>query len=234
MRIFLCKDMRMMDEKNKEIGRRLKEARSKAGFGTAREAAEALGIKYPTYAGHENGSRGLTQSLETYAKRFKVSLDWLLTGNGNQVETPKPNAAILGSITFDNKKTMPVYGQAVAGVDGEFVLNGNILYEIICPPQLCDIKNAYGVVVSGSSMEPRYFDGETVYINPMRRVRSGDFVVAQVQMDEFSLPHAFVKRLVRHNSQELVLEQYNPPKELVFPHDHVVSVHYIAMAGEAE
>lgn len=66
--------------------RRLMEARKAAGFGTLASAARYLGVKYPTYAGHENpNSPGTyqTDAAELYARKFKVSLDWLLTGRGD-------------------------------------------------------------------------------------------------------------------------------------------------------
>lgn len=68
---------------------RLIEARKAAGFEYAQDAAAALGVKYPTYAAHENGSRQFTQSAALYAKRFKTTIDWLLLGkpDGNQVVT---------------------------------------------------------------------------------------------------------------------------------------------------
>ncbi|MFT4162737.1 LexA family protein [Rhizobium sp. SYY.PMSO] len=66
----------------KKIGERLKEARRHAGFATAVEAAESLGIRYPTYAAHENGSRGVVRAAQQYARRYRVSLDWLLRGVG--------------------------------------------------------------------------------------------------------------------------------------------------------
>lgn len=44
-------------------------------------------------------------------------------------------------------------------------------------------------------------------------------------------PLAYIKRFVRHNDAELILEQFNPAKELRFPHDTVVSVHYIVLGG---
>lgn len=59
---------------------RLAEARKSAGYETAQDAAEALGVKYPTYAAHENGSRQFAQSAALYAKRFKTTIDWLLLG----------------------------------------------------------------------------------------------------------------------------------------------------------
>lgn len=72
---------------NKAIGERLKIAREHAGFDSAAEAARALQMAYPTYASHENGSRGVVRALPVYARRFNVSIDWLLRGKG-----PAPGA----------------------------------------------------------------------------------------------------------------------------------------------
>ncbi|WP_412058136.1 S24 family peptidase [Bartonella sp. DGB2] len=143
------------------------------------------------------------------------------------------NGSFLGPVNFNQTAMIPVYGQAVAGEDGQFILNGNFLYSALCPPQLSSTNGAYGVEVSGDSMEPRYSDREIVYVDPKRRVVRGDYVVAQILIDEHSAPHAYVKRFVSHNAKELVLEQFNPVKQLRFPHARVVSVHYIALAGTA-
>lgn len=67
---------------NKDIGLRLKKAREYAGFRTATDAAASLGVNYQTYAGHENGNRGVVRACQTYARRYKVTLDWLLRGKG--------------------------------------------------------------------------------------------------------------------------------------------------------
>lgn len=69
------------------VADRLRQARQEAGFESVADAARALGVSYPTYAGHENGARGLRRdSLTKYARRFKVSVDWLLTGKGDKSE----------------------------------------------------------------------------------------------------------------------------------------------------
>lgn len=66
-----------------ELHERLKLARQHAGYESVRDAAEALGVPYPTYIAHENGSYGFRrQSAVRYARRFGVSLDWLLEGKG--------------------------------------------------------------------------------------------------------------------------------------------------------
>lgn len=234
---------------NETIADRLRKARKNAGFRSAAEAAQALNVPYPTYAGHENGSRGITtEALELYARRYKVTADWLMTGkmqNGQflqevppvsiptgKKETEKPNATI-GSPVEGEGIAIPVYGQAVGGVDGQFIMNGSILFEVMAPPQIAKISGAYGVLISGDSMYPRYEDGEVAFVDPCRRVKKGDYVVAQIQFDEHEPPHAYVKRFIRHNAEELVLSQFNPPKELSFDHEQVVSVHYIALAGDA-
>ena len=139
-----------------------------------------------------------------------------------------------GGVNFDQGRCWPVFGQAVAGVNGEFELNGNVVFDVLCPPQLYEVNNAYAVEVSGDSMWPRYRDGEIVYCDPTRRVKKGDFVVAQIMIDEYAnAPQAFIKMFVRHNAKELVLGQFNPAKTLTFPHEKVVSVHYIALSGDA-
>lgn len=62
---------------------RLRIARLRAGYETAKEAAEALGFPVSTYLGHENGSRGYpAKKAAIYARKFKVREQWLLYGVG--------------------------------------------------------------------------------------------------------------------------------------------------------
>lgn len=66
-----------------EMHDRLRAARQNAGYANATEAADALNVKQQTYLAHENGHRGFKpDSAEKYARRFSVSLEWLLTGKG--------------------------------------------------------------------------------------------------------------------------------------------------------
>jgi phage repressor protein C with HTH and peptisase S24 domain len=143
---------------------------------------------------------------------------------------PKPNAGLGGTVKINT--WIPVYGQAVGGKDGEFVLNGNEVSEVLAPASLSTVPNAYAVYVVGDSMEPRYFAGETVFVNPRLPISKGAFVVAQISSGEEEVPHAYVKRFVSQDARRLRLEQYNPKKVLEFPASKVVSVHRIIMSGE--
>src|SRR5690349_6649404 len=224
---------------------RLRFARERAGFARASDAARAMGIEEPTYLGHENGSRGLSRAAARYARFFGVSLDWLIDGRGMQLgghdggmtgapaappAIPPRNAELGGPARFGGR--IPAYGQAVGGKDGEFILNGNRIVDVLAPPSLQGVPDAYAVYVVGDSMEPRYFAGEAVFVNPRLPVRRGDFVVAQVAVEPGEPPHAYVKRFVARDARTLRLEQFNPRKTLQFPVARVISVHRIIMGGD--
>ncbi|WP_128292035.1 MULTISPECIES: LexA family transcriptional regulator [Afifella] len=60
---------------------RLRQARQDAGYATGSDAARAFGWAISTYLGHENGDRGFSSATaERYARAFRVSAAWLLTG----------------------------------------------------------------------------------------------------------------------------------------------------------
>lgn len=127
---------------------------------------------------------------------------------------------------------IPVYGHAMGGKDGEFVLSGNQVSEVLAPPNLSHVPDAYAVYVVGDSMEPRYFAGETVFVNPRLPISRGAFVVAQILKGQEAAPRAYVKRFLSQDSKRLRLEQYNPKKILEFPISTVGQIHRIVMSGE--
>jgi len=216
----------------------IKELREKKKLSQA-DLAEAIGTSQPQIKRLEAGERKLTKE---WAERLAPPLDTtpetlmfaksVVDPSQSQHEIILPNAIIRDKVAGLGSK-IPVYGQAVGGIDGEFLMNGNVLYEVMAPPVISHISGAYAVLVSGTSMEPRYEDGEVCFVDPRRRVKRGDYVIAQIRQEEHGPLLAYVKRFVRQNSIELVLEQFNPPKELRFAGTCVVSVHYIALAGNA-
>jgi phage repressor protein C with HTH and peptisase S24 domain len=164
------------------------------------------------------------------AQVLKVDEGLLKTSGKPMPAGPKPNAGYGGAVKINT--WIPVYGQAVGGKDGEFVLNGNQVSEVLAPASLSSVPDAYAVYVVGDSMEPRYFAGETVFINPRLPVSRGTFVVAQIAGGDDNVPHAYVKRFVSQDAKRLRLEQFNPRKFLDFPASKVVSVHRIILSGD--
>ena len=148
----------------------------------------------------------------------------------NVTIAPPRNARLAGQVGLN--VTVPAYGQARGGRDGQFPLNGNKVADVLAPPSLANVPDAYAVYVVGSSMEPRYYAGECVFVNPKLPIMKGCFVVAQIAAPvEGDPPLAYVKRYVSSDDKVLRLEQYNPKKTLTFPAGRVVSLHRIIMGG---
>jgi hypothetical protein len=75
--------MHIMDfDDRPEAAKRLVKAREGRGFRNPKDAANYFGWTYETYIQHEQGTRGITRAAARYAKAFRVSEGWLLTGEG--------------------------------------------------------------------------------------------------------------------------------------------------------
>jgi len=233
-----------------EMHDRLKASRIAAGIKTARLAAERLGMPYPTYTAHENGSRGIkSDELIKYAKAFKTSVEWLLTGQDernhpenarlanksradSKVASPHPGreADILQTFPLPHfsGRRLPIFGVAVGGEDGRFEFNGEMLDTVVCPPGLENVPDAYGVWVSGESMYPRFKAGETCLVHPKLPPKRGDDIIVQLYPDnEEESPYGFIKEFVAWTPTRLIVRQFNPPKEIEFERSEVKSVHVI-------
>jgi phage repressor protein C with HTH and peptisase S24 domain len=213
------------------LGRRVAKRRGDAGL-TQAELAAAVGMSQQGIDSIESGAVKRPRLMAELAERLKTTESWLLWGEGAEAagaEAPAQNARMGFQDAFD--ALIPVYGHAIGGKDGEFPLNGNRIGDIIAPAALRRVPDAYAVYVVGDSMEPRYFSGEAVFVNPRLPVRPGDFVVAQIATGEDEPPLAYIKIFRSRGARTVKLEQLNPHKTLEFAVKTVVSLHRIIMAG---
>lgn len=127
---------------------RLKQARIRAGYKSAPQAARKLGVKPSTYASHENGQTSPPpNAVKRYARAFKASAAWILTGEGS----------------IEAKNVVPLMGYIGAGgdIDPEFEqVPENGLEEIELPINVG--IDAIAFEVKGTSMKPRYDAGALV------------------------------------------------------------------------
>lgn len=134
---------------------RLREARKKAGFASAVEAADALGIKRSTYIGHENGHRGFPATrAPAYARKFKVSPEWLLYGTGGEA------TEVDGAVPVHQ---IPVLGDVPAGNWREAVKSSR---QTMMAPEPEIPPAAYALRVRGDSMDHIVDDGAWIVIDP--------------------------------------------------------------------
>lgn len=101
------------------------------------------------------------------------------------------------------------------------------------PPALRGAQELYAIYFHGESMLPRFEPGEVGIVDPRRPAGPGDYVLVQLNSgDDDAVASVLVKRLVRANSRELVLEQFNPAATFAVPRDRVARVHRILRETE--
>ena len=101
------------------------------------------------------------------------------------------------------------------------------------PLALSGAKDAYAIYFHGSSMEPRYYQGEVAIVDPRRPAGPGDFVVVQLNngaSDEVIT--VLVKHLVRLTANYVELAQFNPALAFRLPRSQVSRIHRIVNPTE--
>lgn len=130
--------------------RRLREARIAAGYSTAAAAARALGVNEETYRPYENGYNGFSHAAPDFARKFRVRLDWLVSGKGE-----------MRGRADDGLLEIPIAGLVGAGAAVEQIgdpagVETPDTFDVAVGPWL------RALIVRGDSQLPRFRDGEVV------------------------------------------------------------------------
>lgn len=140
---------------------RLEQARKKAGYETASDAARAYGWTEPTYLSHENGARGIRPAVaKQYAKAFKVPAEWLLYGEHKTRQ-----------VAGDGPRAVPLVGYVGAGAEARFFGDQGHLDEVNAPDNAAD--ETVAVEVRGDSLGA-LFDRWLVFYDDVHRPVTSD------------------------------------------------------------
>lgn len=136
---------------NSTMPDRLREARIKAGFDSAAEAARAFGWEIPAYRHHENGTRAFdVEAAKRYARAFRVNPGWLLA-------LDKVEAAPLQA---GRERIVEVTGSVAAGVWQETTeWPQSERFEIVVGPSPFPKARRFGLRVDGYSMDTIFAPG---------------------------------------------------------------------------
>ena len=155
---------------------------------TQSDVVEALGITASTISDWANAKKyPRVDKLQRLAAYFGVHI-WELR------EEPRAASASV--------KTIPVVGTVVAGIPTEAV-EYVVDWEDI-PLDMAQRGDYIGLKVKGSSMEPRFLDGDTVIVRRQPDVESGEIAIVFVNGDE-----ATMKR-VHKSAEGITLIALNP------------------------
>lgn len=196
----------------------LKTIRTRRGV-TQEALGEALGYHYTTINRVENRPELSPAWVRRLARYFDVSESELIgVPVGNNDNEPRTDRRI------------PVYGLAAGAVRGHLTLSPDPVEWVRAMPGIANVRDAYAMIVTGSSMEPRYLPGEIIYLHPHRPPRPGDHIAIQ-EMDKDGVSVS-LKRFERMTETHLITTQYNPPAEVRFLRSRIQAVHRVLTLNE--
>jgi len=129
---------------------------------------------------------------------------------------------------------VPVLGVSMGGKDHDFQFNGITVDYVRRPPGIANAKRAYAVWVIGESMLPVYRENSVVYVNPDKPPAIGDDVVIELHPDDGhnEAGAAYIKRLKKRTAERIVVEQFNPSRDIEFDRGAIKAMHRVVPWNE--
>jgi SOS-response transcriptional repressor LexA len=222
-----------------EAARRLKALRERSGL-SMRAVAESLNWALTRYQHYEDRYRRRFLPVELVRHladlfaphgidpRAVLELAGIEAGPGAPVGSISPQPRLSDvAIPSSPTRDLPVIGAVKGGSEGFYFNEGEPKEFVIRPASLAGASNAFALYVDGDSMEPRYFAGEILYVNPNRPLTRNCFVAV-----EMADGRGMIKQFLRRSDDQIVLHQFNPAKDIRIPTRDVKRIYRIIGAGE--
>lgn len=185
------------------IGQKLRDKRELLGL-SQEQVCEALdwSIGQSTLGRIENGEfKRLPSALPALAAYLQITLDEL------DRELVQPGGTIISNVL--GRDDFKVYA-SVEGGPGEIILSTDPIEVIARPSIVANIREAYGLIITGTSMWPEYRHGETAIINPLLPFQPGEVHIFYAEHE--GVVRASIKELRRATIDDWLVSQHNPPE----------------------
>lgn len=188
---------------------------------TQAAVAEQLKVSQSAVAQWESGrsfpSAGLAAQIE---KLLGVEVGAAGAGQQEQVRrAPRKQARL------------PIVGLPAPGDEERIIMDGRTRGEILAPPQLENVPGAKAVYVRGRSMEPRYYQGEVVYLHPDRPPNPGDFVMVTLKEPNHRGDIGYIRQYLGEDLMHIHLGTLNPKKKHLVARQNLVGMATIVGSG---
>lgn len=132
------------------------------------------------------------------------------------------SAPYSGSFTGADKIPVLAYAAASGEKNAINLENDVPIRWIDRPPQLIGVVKAAAAHIMGDSMEPRYQDGETVYINMAMPPMKGKDCLYSTKDG-----YTHIKKFLRQDKEYIYVHQYNPAKDIKIHKRDIESIYAI-------
>ena len=188
-----------------ESGERIRAEREARGWSQV-QLANRVGISQPAIKKIEAGEIRQSKFLPKIAQVLEIplaDLDPTLTGVVmHGAPDVIPARRILGERDF------PVHASAEGG-PGQIIVSSEAVDFMARPAPLIHVRDSYGLLITGTSMEPEYREGDTALVNPHLPVIGGEVYIFYAERPGEA--RATIKYLRRATADKWLLSQHNPP-----------------------
>lgn len=189
-----------------EIGTIIRNKRELRGL-SQEAVAEVVGGGQSTIGRIENGDfKRMPSVLPAIARFLEIPMEELDPELSGKVPPTAPGSIInrvLGAEDFR------VYASAEGG-PGEIILSTDPIEIIPRPSIVTNIREAYGLIITGTSMYPEYRHGETAIVNPLLPFQPGEVHIFYAERE--GAARASIKELRRATADNWLVSQHNPPE----------------------
>lgn len=168
-----------------------------------------------------------------------IARDELFSLAGYPAEPDARTVKFEGASNVVLRRDLPVYGTALGApreIEGEAIeqtmLDESVVLEFLPRPTVLQNRaDVYGFYIQGSSMAPRFEEGELGFAEAKRPPRVGDDVLVYLRgPDDHEgerVNAVLIKRLVRRTAHHIELQQFDPPKVFRIEVERVKQVHRV-------
>lgn len=167
-----------------------------------KDLADRVGISQPAIKKIEAGDTQQSKFLARIAQILELDLSTL----DSAISSPQ----LLEDRPFnrDGRPDFKIYASAEGGA-GEIIRSVDPVDFVPRPTHLLHVRDAYGLFITGTSMEPEYKGGEMAIVEPSMPLVSGEVYVFYAE--RHGEARATIKHLRRATADKWLVSQHNPP-----------------------
>jgi transcriptional regulator with XRE-family HTH domain len=188
---------------------------------TQAAVAKVLKVSQSAIAQWESGRSFPSLSLAAQIERL-LGIEVGAAGSG---QAPQVRGLV------HKRARLPIVGLPAPGDKERIIIDGSSRGEILAPPQLENVPGAKAVYVRGRSMEPRYYQGEVVYLDPSRPPNPGDFVMVTVKEPNYPADIGYIRQYLGEDLVHLHLGTLNPKRNHLISRQNLIGMATIVGSG---
>jgi len=190
-----------------ETGEKIREQREARGWSQA-DLAKRVGISQPAINKIEAGDTRNSRFLPRIAQELGLDIAELIEGLTPSERPAEPVFAESAARFGASGRDFAIHASAEGG-PGQIIVSSDAVDFELRPAPLAHVRDAYGLLITGTSMEPEYRPGDTALINPNLPVIGGEVYVFYAE--KAGEARATIKHLRRAAAEKWLVSQWNPP-----------------------